>query len=300
MATNLINKYAWLAETIRRARKISLADISAKWERNTDLSGGLPLPERTFHKWRIAIEELFGLCIECDRKDGYRYYISNTDDLENNGLRTWLMNAISTHNMLNENQHLRERIVLENIPSGQIFLQPIIEAMKAGKRLEMTYKKFAQTENKTYDIAPYCVRLYRQRWYVLAETKGHLLTFGLDRIQDLKEQDTTYTLPKDFDTTTYFNGCIGVMVDEKVPIEDVTIKVNTQQSNYLRTLKLHESQTEVESTDDYTIFQLRVRPTIDFQQELLMQGCNLEVLAPQWLREKMKENALIMLEQYGK
>ena len=63
MAKNLLNKYVWLVETIYKAKKISYEEINQRWLDN-DLSEGNPLPLRTFHKWRIAIEEMFGLIIE--------------------------------------------------------------------------------------------------------------------------------------------------------------------------------------------------------------------------------------------
>ena len=56
MATNQLNKYVWLVETIYRARRISLKEINRRWLAN-DMSDGLEIPERTFHKWRIAVEE---------------------------------------------------------------------------------------------------------------------------------------------------------------------------------------------------------------------------------------------------
>ena len=55
MAKNLLNKYVWLVETIYKAKKISFKDINRKWLDN-DLSEGVDLSKRTFHKWRIAIE----------------------------------------------------------------------------------------------------------------------------------------------------------------------------------------------------------------------------------------------------
>ena len=57
MAQNQMNKYVWLVDTIHRAGKISLEDINRKWLDN-DLSEGIEIPKRTFHKWRIAIEEM--------------------------------------------------------------------------------------------------------------------------------------------------------------------------------------------------------------------------------------------------
>ena len=99
MAKNLLNKYVWLVETIYKAKRITFEEINARWQ-NSDLSEGEELPLRTFHKWRISVEELFGLIIDCDRRGGYHYYIDNADDLKNGSLRSWLLNTISVSNLL--------------------------------------------------------------------------------------------------------------------------------------------------------------------------------------------------------
>ena len=78
------------------------------------------------------------------------------------------------------------------------------------------------------------------------------------------------------------------------------LKVNADQSNYLRSLPLHHSQEEIETNDDYSIFTLRVRPTFDFQQELLKHGDTLEVLEPQWLRKEMTATIKRMFNKYKK
>ena len=74
MAKNLLNKYVWLVETIYKAKQISFEEINQKWLEN-DMSEDKPLSIRTFHKWRIAIEEMFGLIIENEQGGRYRYSI---------------------------------------------------------------------------------------------------------------------------------------------------------------------------------------------------------------------------------
>ncbi|MDR2148185.1 MAG: hypothetical protein LBE91_17200 [Tannerella sp.] len=58
MAGNLFDRYIWLVDTIFRAGKITLAEISQKWRR-TDWSGGRDFPRRTFINYRAKIEENF-------------------------------------------------------------------------------------------------------------------------------------------------------------------------------------------------------------------------------------------------
>ena len=70
--------------------------------------------------------------------------------------------------------------------------------------------------------------------------------------------------------------------------------------NYLRTLPLHDSQRELESTPDYTDFSYDIRPTSDFLGELLRHSDGIEVLQPLDLREKMRQMIAEMLRHYEK
>ena len=142
MAMNIINKYVWLVETIYRAHKISFEDINRKWLDDEDFSEGVELPLRTFHKWRIAVEEMFGLVIENEKRGEYRYYIENEDVMTKGGMRSWMLNTISTSNLLLENRSLNDRILLEDVPSGREYLQPIIDAMKNNHLIHFTYYNY--------------------------------------------------------------------------------------------------------------------------------------------------------------
>lgn len=77
MAKNTINKYVWLVETIYKAKKISFEEINRRWLDN-DMSEDKPLSIRTFHKWRVAIEEMFGLIIENEPLKAMKGVIINT------------------------------------------------------------------------------------------------------------------------------------------------------------------------------------------------------------------------------
>jgi len=72
-----LQKYTWLIDTIRKARKISLEEISDRWERNKDLSDYKPLSRATFNRWKDAIFSQFGIIISCQRTGGYLYFGSS-------------------------------------------------------------------------------------------------------------------------------------------------------------------------------------------------------------------------------
>ena len=285
MAKNLIGKYVWLVETIYNAGRITFEEINQKWL--DDDMDGAPIPLRTFHKWRIAAEDMFGLVIDCERKGGYHYYIGNASEIKNGSIRSWLLTTISLSNLLLDSQQLKDRIILEDIPSGLDYLPKIIEAMKSNTVITITYQSYWREESNTFDVHPYCVKLFKQRWYMVALSPYYnkLLIYSLDRIFGLWEKKEKFKMPEDFEPSVFFQDCYGVIAGTKRKPETVKIKVSAGQANYIRSLKLHSSQDEVERNDEYSLFTYRLRPEFDFIIELLSNGEDVEVLEPFWLRK---------------
>ena len=289
---SLISKYVWVIETIHRRRKISFKELNRRWL-DDDISRGVKIPKRTFDKWRYVIWDMFGINIVNENRGEYRYYIENEEDISKNGLRSWLYNAFCVSNALANSQSVKDRILLEFVPSGQQYLQPIIEAMKEHRVINITYHSYWKDEENNFDVQPYCVKLFRQRWYMVARSthpnyfkKGPRI-YSLDRIQHLHKTDETFVMPKDWDANDYFAGSFGIIADQHVESQTVKLKVSTGQANYIRDLKMHESQKEIERNEEYSIFAYRLRPTFDFMQEILRNGEDIEVLEPLWLREEM-------------
>ena len=131
----LFREYIWLVNTIYKARKISLSEINEKWV-ETEMSGGVEFSRTTFHRHKIAIEEMFGIYIECDRKNGFKYYIGNESVLQEDSVQNWMLSTLSVSGLLAESMSLNERILLENIPSGGEKLHVLIKAMKESKDMQ--------------------------------------------------------------------------------------------------------------------------------------------------------------------
>lgn len=296
----LFRCYIWLTETIYSADYITREEIDAKWARNTSLNhhNESHIPERTFHNWKNAIQEMFQIVITCDRSHGRAYHIENKDDLKLDDVRSWMLNTFAVNTLINDSQDIKRQILFEKIPSGQRFLAPIIEAMRDKVVLKMTYQSFSKSHPSTFTVKPYCVKVYRQRWYLLAKSEVlELRMYSLDRIVELQPTNKHYKLPANFDAETYFAHLVGVS-DVKSKPEFVTIRVNKQQANYLRTLPIHDSQHEEERNKEYSIFRYFVIPNFEFIQELCAQGSALQVLEPQWLADKMRKESIKVTELY--
>ncbi len=295
----LFKEYIWLIETIYEAGKISFAEINEKWCR-TEESGGVEFARTTFNRHRDAILDMFGVIIECDRKDGYRYYIYNKEVLNDDSVANWLFSTLSVGNMLDKNVGVQDRILLESIPSGNTYLKSIIKAMRESRRVMITYRRYGAASANSFSVAPYCVKLFKRRWYVLVRferslyrdnvngDKEALSILSLDRIENIELQQDKFTINPEFNPAVFFNECFGIVVGDGTKPERIILRAYGLEPHYLRDLPIHHSQREIRSTDDYTDFELYMRPTSDFKANLMSRGEWLQVISPEWLAEDIQ------------
>ena len=235
---------------------------------------------------------MFGIIIEADSST-YKYSIRNANVFTNGSIEQWLYSTLSVHGVLAESVGMKERVVLENIPSGAEFLSTIIHSFHTGNRLRMGYQKF-NAEGYVKTVCPYALKLFHQRWYLLAlNDEKQLRIYALDRISELTATDETFEIPDDFSPQDYFSEYFGVLTTD-TPMAHVVIRAHDYTPNYLRTLPLHHSQREIgsgtlPSGSNYTDFSFDIRPTVDFLSQLLSHGDGIEVLEPEDVRQKMKE-----------
>ena len=137
----IFREYIWLVNTIHKFRRISLEDLNREWLR-TDMSEGVPMARSTFNRHKNAIEEIFGIYIECDRTDGYKYYIGNADVLEENTIQNWMLSTLSVNNILAESKSIHDRILLEYISSDGENLHKFLEAIRCNVLVNIRYRKY--------------------------------------------------------------------------------------------------------------------------------------------------------------
>ena len=291
MTKDLFDKYIWLVDTIHRAGRITLREINEKWAMSP-LYDGADIPRRTFNNWKEAIQQAFDINIECRRTGGYHYYIENPEDLENSTTRSWLLNTFTVKNIISESKGIRDRILLENVPSGQKHLTPIIDAMQGNRWLKLLHGSYWHEEPLTYTVQPWCLKLFNQRWYVsgYCSERGGFRTFALDRIISLTALDEKFEYPEDFDPQGYFADFCGISTDNDIPKTTIRIKAYGLQARYLRSLPLHHSQKETETAPDggWAVFEYRLRPTWDFTSTILSRMDQLEVISPASLRDEIR------------
>ena len=287
----LFKEYIWLVNTIHSAKRISFAEINERWLR-TEMSEGISLSRTTFNRHKDAIEDIFGIYIDCDRKDGYRYFIGNEEVLHEDSVQNWMLSTLTVNNLISESMSLQRRIVLENIPSNGELLERVLRTMNEGRKVTVRYRRYQATESRTFVLSPYCIKLFRQRWYLLGRfDDGGFAMFSFDRMLDITISEETFKMDPDFDATDFFGECYGVVIGDGSQSVRIVLRAFGKERFYLRDLPMHHTQRELQCDEKqgFADFELFLRPTTDFKGQLLSRGAWLKVLEPQWLADEIRQ-----------
>ena len=301
MVSELIGKYIWLIQTLSAAGEhgLSLHEISDRYERRYDQ----PYSRRTFNNHRLAVSDVFGIDIECDRKTN-RYFIPFGEEaLDDEKSIGWLIDTFTVNNLLALGKgRLSGRVSVEEVPSGHKYLTTVMQAMEEGRELEITYGKYSSSFLETLHVQPFAVKEYERRWYLVGSCNERATggdnsdmdswrVYGLDRIVSMKETGISFKMPKGFDVDSLFSESFGIFFPRKGQ-KSVTVrfKAPEEEARYLRDLPLHHSQAEEGlGPDGQTVFRLRVIPDRNLVMEFCKLAGRVEVIEPEDVRSAVRD-----------
>ena len=115
---------------------------------------------------------MLGIEIVCDHATRL-YTLNFLDDVTASGVRQMLLDSLALNNTVNLAGELRERIVFEQPPAGIRYISTIVAAMREERQLRVTYRRFDARESHSFLLAPYCLKIFKQRWYLVGKPEDH-------------------------------------------------------------------------------------------------------------------------------
>jgi len=302
MKRDLFRRYVWLIDTVRHAKKIQFEDIAQRWLNAPLNADHSQLALRTFHNHRHAIENLFGIRIICDRGDHNRYYIADWSKGNATKLKVWMLQKLTLSNLDKDTDPVKHRILIDLPPEERYGFISIIDAIQKNRVIKLVCA-IPTSDNKTsLLVAPYCLRHWRGQWFFLGkDTETNLLhAFNFDRVLDISLTDTHFDFPHDFSPEIFFSDYFGMDINAKILPEVVRLKIGGRTRDEVRTLPLHNSQKEIMTQQEYSIFEFYLVPSEKFQTTILSHGTDTEVVYPESLRHKIGEKIRNMAERYAR
>lgn len=233
---------------------------------------------------------------------GYEIDIKNSLNIES---LLHFLELYNTAEIISDSlQHSKETLnyimfEAEGQQKGSQHLASILRAIKERLWLTFTHYNFHKDSYSTHRVAPYLLKQYQNRWYVVGKPDytDEFRSFGVDRISDL--QLTTDQFKKDtkVDPRSIFDHLVGLNYSE-AQLERIVLEFESFQAKYANSLPLHESQKVLEENESSTLFELHVKPNFEFIQKILMNADRVKVLEPQWLADEVQGYAKRILNQY--
>lgn len=325
---NRVKFYSWLIGLLDR-KHLTFEEIANEWRDANANQDEDELDKRTFHRYRENIQSQFGITVECDKSDGYRYYLKR-DPIANDDVTEWMLSSLRLAS-LGDMLKFHNKVMLDTPLYNTEYLDDILAAIDKQYLLKFKYVSGFGAESDIV-LQPAFVRYYKQRWYVIGVKKQRLASEGkanssaeidgdadlnaevdvrklvrcllFDRISFLKliceKHPLSAKMKKFLTPENYYEDCFGIYRMEDVPVEKIRIRAFYPEYNYIEEVPLHESQQKVKESRDgmYREYTLTVRPSRDFLQELLWHGRNLIVLNPESLRQEMIDILKDMTKSY--
>mgnify|MGYP004453876715 FL=1 len=304
---NRVKFYSWLIGLLDR-KHLTFEEIADEWKEARGNQDNDVLDKRTFHRYRENIRSQFGITVECDKSDGYRYYLKR-DPVDNDDVTVWMQSSLRLAS-LGDMLKYHNKVMFDTPPYNTEYLDDILAAIDKQYLLKFKYVSGFGAESDIV-LQPAFVRYFKQRWYVIGVKKQRSASEGkanssaeedvrklvrclpFDRISFLKVICEKHPLSKEMKKfltpDNYYEDCFGIYRMEDVPVEKIRIRAFYPEYNLIEEVPLHESQQKVKESKDgmYREYTLTVRPSRDFLQELLWHGRNIIVLKPESLRQEM-------------
>lgn len=185
--------------------------------------------------------------------------------------------------------------------TGREYIGEIYTAIVNKTTLAITYKPFKAEKELFFEIHPYHLKQYNNRWFLfgLNNDFANLTNLALDRIKDIKESRIKYIPNTKIDFSEYFEDAIGVTVDDWKEAQRIALKVDETLLPYIASKPMHGSQKIKHNDMGDCIIELELQINYELQSLLLSFGEKVEVLEPEKLREVMKERIKFLNNKYS-
>jgi len=192
-----------------------------------------------------------------------------------------------------------ERVEAYRDNSGQVaILETIAEGWGSGRKVKIGYRSPKSGELRYRVIAPYALEPTASGIYVICHDKwaDGIRTFKIARLESAQLADETYTIPPDFDPEAHLASSWGIMSGEQV--SEVVLRFTATARPFVAERQWHPSQQIEETPDGGCLLVVRVSEPLEMQPWIRSWGAQVEVLAPEWLRERIADELRQAAEQY--
>jgi predicted DNA-binding transcriptional regulator YafY len=173
----------------------------------------------------------------------------------------------------------------------------ISDAAIQKKVVEIAYYTMSRRKETCRKVAPYKIWFFDGTFYLIGNCRlrDDIRIFALDRIKTIQLTDETFEMPEDFNVDEFMKSSFGVFHGEPVRVR---IWFAADVAEYIREKTWHETQIIETQKDGSILFEVEVAGTKEIEFWVLKWGSKAKLLAPEWMRDKIRLEIESMREIY--
>ena len=202
-------------------------------------------------------------------------------------------------NRLNYGEHEPVISLSKNLLTNSTLIARLFTKIRLKQPVNLQYHKFYDEEIRRVSVSPYLLKEYNNRWYLIASASdtGRVLTFALDRVNDISTDYRANYSPAPEDLQERYEEIIGVTYNEGCPLQKIVFWVSDDSKDYIATKPVHGSQKTLKGGMDAQLrsaypllkggrfFQIECRQNYELVRELTSFGKELIVISPQQIKD---------------
>ena len=177
-------------------------------------------------------------------------------------------------------------------------LEAIAEGWATGRKVRVQYRSPRSGEVRPRIIAPYAVEPTAAGIYVIGHDAwaGAIRTFKVERLERAEILDECYTVPADFDPESYLATSWGIMTSQEM--FEVVLRFSASAAPHVRERCWHPTQRIETAPDGGCLLRVQVSEPMEMQPWIRSWGAQVEVLSPDWLRERVADELRRASDRY--
>jgi predicted DNA-binding transcriptional regulator YafY len=179
-------------------------------------------------------------------------------------------------------------------------LGDLFNAIHYKKVLKIIYRPFKSEKDLVFEIHPYYLKQYNNRWFLFGLNKNldKISNLALDRITDMVEINIKFVQNKEIDFVEYFQDIIGVTKpDDSDPIK-IQLLFSPSEAPYVQTKPIHGSQKKIQSDKNGLLISIEVIPNYELEKLILSFGEKVKVISPLIIKNKIKNRVKLIEKLY--
>jgi predicted DNA-binding transcriptional regulator YafY len=180
-------------------------------------------------------------------------------------------------------------------------LEVLTLAWAEERKVQVWYRKEGDQIGE-YLFAPYYIEPYAvgQAVHTIGyrEPPGALRTFKVERIERIELTDQQYTIPSDFDVRELLKYAWGIWYTDEAP-QEVVLRFAPRVARRVGETRWHRTEQVIQEGDGSLLWRAQIAEPTEMLPWIRGWGADVEVLQPQWLRQRVREDVERMVKLYS-